>query len=194
MKTTQHTIQAPVAISGIGVHTGHVSHLTCLPAAPNHGIQFQRIDLPGQPTLKAVAEHVVDTTRSTTLGYQEIRISTVEHLLAALGGLEIDNMLIQLDGPEVPILDGSAAPFVEAFQQIGLVDQGIARCFFSIPESISHTHETQKISAFPLDTYQLAVLVHYAHPAIQSQHASLNNLQDIPHDIAPSLCKRKTRC
>jgi UDP-3-O-[3-hydroxymyristoyl] N-acetylglucosamine deacetylase/3-hydroxyacyl-[acyl-carrier-protein] dehydratase len=185
MKTTQHTIQASVKFSGVGIHTGHFVHLTCLPAAPNQGIHFQRIDLPDQPMIEAVAEHVVDTTRSTTLGYEGIRIGTVEHILAALSGLEIDNILIQLDGPEVPILDGSAAPFVQGLQQVGLVDQGIARRFFHITEPILSQDEGQAMSAFPLDDYRLAVLISYDHPALQSQHATLTHFQDFAQEIAP---------
>jgi UDP-3-O-[3-hydroxymyristoyl] N-acetylglucosamine deacetylase/3-hydroxyacyl-[acyl-carrier-protein] dehydratase len=185
MQTTQHTIQAPVKISGVGIHTGHLINLTCLPAAPNHGIQFQRIDLSNQPTIAALADYVVDTTRSTTLGNDEMRIGTIEHLLAALVGLEIDNMLIQLDGPEVPMLDGSAAPFVQALQQVGVVDQGVTRRFLQITESIIYQDETHEVSAFPLDDYRLAVMIHYDHPALQNQHASLNQLQEFIYEIAP---------
>ncbi len=184
MQTTQHTIQHPVKLSGVGLHTGCQVNLTCLPAGPNQGIQFQRIDLPGQPTIPAIADYVVGTTRSTTLAQDDVRVATIEHILAALSGLEIDNVLIQLDGPEVPILDGSAWPFVQAFQQSGLVDQGIARRFWQITEPLAYKDESSEISAFPLDDYRLAVMISYDHPALNSQHATLNGIQGFSQEIA----------
>jgi UDP-3-O-[3-hydroxymyristoyl] N-acetylglucosamine deacetylase/3-hydroxyacyl-[acyl-carrier-protein] dehydratase len=185
MQTIQHTIQAPVKLAGIGMHTGHQVNVTCLPAAPNHGIQFQRIDLPDQPLIPALVDYVVDTTRSTTLGKANIRIGMVEHILAALTGLEIDNILIQLDGPEVPILDGSAAPFIHALQQVKPISQGVARNFLQIKEPLLYEEAGREISAFPLPDYRLSVMISYDHPTLQNQHASLKQLSDFIHDIAP---------
>lgn len=187
MQTIQHTIQAPVVLTGIGLHTGCQVNLTCLPADPDHGIQFQRIDLPNQPTLAAIADHVIDTRLSTTLGHENIRIATVEHILAAISGLEIDNILLQLDGPEVPILDGSALPFVQALQQSSLVEQGVPRRFLQVTEALVYPNETQDtaISVLPLDDYKLTVLIGYDHPLLQSQHASLQHIRDFTQEIAP---------
>ena len=109
----QHTLAAAVSISGVGIHTGQVVDMVLKPAPPNSGIVFQRTDLPGKPMVKADVDNVVDTTRSTTIEAAGARISTIEHLMAALVGNGVDNALIEINGPEVPILDGSAAPFVE---------------------------------------------------------------------------------
>ncbi len=114
MNEKQHTIKAPVTVSGIGLHTGVVANMTFLPAPVNHGYKFQRIDLPGQPTVDADVDNVVDLSRGTTIEQNGARVNTVEHTLAALVGLEIDNVLIQLDGPEPPIMDGSSIEFVTA--------------------------------------------------------------------------------
>src|SRR5438309_10712424 len=108
----QHTLAAPVSISGVGIHTGQMVDMVLKPAATNTGIVFQRIDLPNKPMVKADVDNVVDTTRSTTIAVGGARISTIEHLMAALVGSNVDNALIEINGPEVPILDGSAAPFV----------------------------------------------------------------------------------
>lgn len=188
MYTTQHTIREPVTLSGIGVHTGHRARLTCLPTLPEHGIKFQRMDMPGQPMVDAVAEHVVDVSRGTTLGVEAaVRIGTVEHVLAAMCGLEIDNVLIQLDGPEVPIMDGSAGPFVKALQQAGLVDQGVPRRFFQVQEALVHRDVAQEVelAAFRLDAYRLAVMIGYDTPVLQNQHASLSCIKDFAREIAP---------
>ncbi|MFT6054422.1 MAG: UDP-3-O-[3-hydroxymyristoyl] N-acetylglucosamine deacetylase, partial [Roseivirga sp.] len=108
MKNKQHTIKEPVTVSGVGLHTGVISNMTFVPAPPHHGIKFQRIDLPHQPIVDANVDYVVDLSRGTTIEHNGARINTVEHTLAALVGLEIDNVLIQLDGPEPPIMDGSS--------------------------------------------------------------------------------------
>ncbi|MEM7055581.1 MAG: bifunctional UDP-3-O-[3-hydroxymyristoyl] N-acetylglucosamine deacetylase/3-hydroxyacyl-ACP dehydratase [Bacteroidota bacterium] len=187
MHTTQHTIQQAVKLLGVGIHTGCPVTLTCLPAAPDHGIKFQRVDVPDRPTIEATADRVVDVTRSTTLGCNGVRIGTVEHILAALSGLEIDNALIQLDGPEVPIMDGSALPFVEAFQQAGLVEQGVSRHFFQIKESLLHRDEAQdvELAAFPLADYRLIVMIGYDATILESQHASLAHIGDFAQEVAP---------
>src|SRR3989338_2079255 len=150
MQIKQHTIQAPVTFSGVGIHSDCTATVTCLQAGPDHGIKFQRTDIEGQPIVEAIVDHVVDVTRSTTLRHNNAYVDTVEHLLAAIGGLEIDNMLIQLDGPEVPILDGSSLPFVKAFQEVGLTNQGVARRFFQVNESVVYANESQgiELSAF----------------------------------------------
>lgn len=187
MHTAQHTIQQVVTLSGVGIHTGCQATLTCLPAPPDHGIKFQRVDVPGRPVIEATADRVVDVTRSTTLGCSQVRIGTVEHVLAALSGLEIDNVLIQLDGREVPIMDGSALPFVEALQQAGLVEQGVPRRFFQVNEALVHRDEAQDIelAAFRLNDYRLAVMIGYAATVLQSQHASLARIGDFAQEIAP---------
>jgi len=116
MKENQHTIKKTVSVSGIGIHTGEEATMTFVPARPNHGIKFQRIDLEGHPIVEADVDNVVDLSRGTTIEKNGARVNTVEHTLAALVGLEIDNILIQIDGPEPPILDGSSIKYVEALK------------------------------------------------------------------------------
>ena len=136
MNNKQHTITKSVSLSGVGLHTGVVANMTFMPAPANHGIKFQRVDLPGQPIADADVDYVVDTSRGTTIEHNGARINTVEHVLAALVGLEIDNILIQLDGPEPPIMDGSSIKFVEALRDAEPVEQDAHRKFFELPEEV----------------------------------------------------------
>ena len=119
MSSKQKTIKQEISLSGVGLHTGQKSTITLKPAEENHGYVFQRIDIEGKPTIKADCDLVVDTSRGTTLEQNGARVHTTEHLLAAAYGLEIDNLLIEIDGPEVPIMDGSAHFFLEAFSKVG---------------------------------------------------------------------------
>jgi UDP-3-O-[3-hydroxymyristoyl] N-acetylglucosamine deacetylase/3-hydroxyacyl-[acyl-carrier-protein] dehydratase len=112
----QQTIQKSVTLSGVGLHTGVQTTLTFMPAKPNHGIKFQRVDLPGSPIIDADCDRVVDVSRGTTIEQSGARVSTIEHTLAACVGLEIDNVLIQIDGPEAPIMDGSSIQFVQVLK------------------------------------------------------------------------------
>ena len=186
MKFFQQTVKGPVTVSGKGLHTGVVSNLTFKPAKPNHGIKFQRIDLEGQPVVEADVDLVVDTSRGTTLEKNGARINTVEHALAALVALEIDNALIEIDGPEPPIMDGSSRLFMEAILEIGIEEQNAQRNFFEIPESVFHVDKDKdiEIAALPLDDYRLTVMVDYNSTVLGSQHASLNNLSDFYQEIS----------
>jgi UDP-3-O-[3-hydroxymyristoyl] N-acetylglucosamine deacetylase / 3-hydroxyacyl-[acyl-carrier-protein] dehydratase len=186
MNTKQHTIKEPVTISGVGLHTGVSVTMTFQPAPINHGIVFQRIDLEGHPTVEADVDYVVDLSRGTTIEKNGARVNTVEHTLAALVGLEIDNVLIQLDGPEPPIMDGSSAYFVQAIQSVGTEEQNAARNFFEITESVFYRDEARnvEIAALPLDNYRLTVMVDYNSPVLGSQHASLNNISHFADEIA----------
>jgi UDP-3-O-[3-hydroxymyristoyl] N-acetylglucosamine deacetylase / 3-hydroxyacyl-[acyl-carrier-protein] dehydratase len=186
MNTKQPTIKEPVTISGVGLHTGVSVTMTFQPAPINHGIVFQRIDLEGHPTVEADVDYVVDLSRGTTIEKNGARVNTVEHTLAALVGLEIDNVLIQLDGPEPPIMDGSSAYFVQAIQSVGTEEQNAARNFFEITESVFYRDEARnvEIAALPLDNYRLTVMVDYNSPVLGSQHASLNNISHFADEIA----------
>src|SRR6201991_2473236 len=119
MNVKQRTIKAPVSVSGTGLHTGQRVTMTFNPAAENHGYKFRRIDLPGTPIIDADVDNVTDTSRGTTITQHGASVSTIEHVLAALVGLEIDNVLIDLDGPETPIMDGSSILFVDAISEMG---------------------------------------------------------------------------
>jgi UDP-3-O-[3-hydroxymyristoyl] N-acetylglucosamine deacetylase/3-hydroxyacyl-[acyl-carrier-protein] dehydratase len=186
MYSKQHTINQPVTVSGVGLHTGVNANMTFVPAEINHGIKFQRIDLEGQPIVEADVDYVVDLSRGTTLEKNGARINTVEHTLAALVGLQIDNILIQLDGPEPPIMDGSSMPFVEALQSVGLNEQNALRNFFEIPHSVFYQDPERnvEIAALPLDDYRVTVMVDYNSPVLGSQHASLTNIDQFTKEIA----------
>ncbi len=186
MYSKQHTIKQPVTVSGVGLHTGVNANMTFVPAAPNHGIKFQRIDLENQPVVEADVDYVVDLSRGTTLEKNGARVNTVEHTLAALVGLQIDNILIQLDGPEPPIMDGSSQPFVEALLSAGLEEQNAMRNFFEVPHSVFHQEPDRdvEIAALPLDDYRVTVMVDYNSPVLGSQHASLTNIGQFTKEIA----------
>jgi UDP-3-O-[3-hydroxymyristoyl] N-acetylglucosamine deacetylase/3-hydroxyacyl-[acyl-carrier-protein] dehydratase len=187
MNDKQQTIKAPVTVSGIGLHTGVVSNMTFKPAPVNHGYKFQRIDLPGQPVVAADADNVVDLSRGTTLEQNGARVNTVEHTLAALVGLQLDNVLIELDGPEPPIMDGSSIEFVKALLSVGLEEQNALRNYFEITSGITYKDESRgvEIVALPLDDYRLTAMVDYNSPVLGSQHASITNLDQFEEEIAP---------
>lgn len=188
MKTKQHTIKEPVTVSGVGLHTGVTANMTFTPAPPNHGIKFQRIDLPDQPIVDADVDYVVDLSRGTTIEHNGARINTVEHTLAALVGLEIDNVMIQIDGPEPPILDGSSMMFIEALEKVGVQEQNALRNFLEVNESIMYRDKDRdvEIAALPLDDFRVTVMVDYNSPVLGSQHASLTHISDFKREIASS--------
>lgn len=188
MKNKQHTIKEPVTVSGVGLHTGVISNMTFVPAPPNHGIKFQRTDLEFQPIVDADVDYVVDLSRGTTIEHNGARINTVEHTMAALVGLEIDNVLIQLDGPEPPIMDGSSRMFIDAIETVGTTEQNALRNFFEVTESIRYKDPTRdvEIAALPLDDFRVTVMVDYNSPVLGSQHASLNHISDFKKEISSS--------
>ena len=138
------------------MHTGVQTTMTFLPAKPNHGIKFQRVDLPGSPIIDADCDNVVDVSRGTTIEQSGARVSTIEHSLAALVGLEIDNVLIQLDGPEAPIMDGSSMPFVQALHEAGAEEQNALRDFFEV--DAKHIAFTTLYALYKEGNYKLADL------------------------------------
>ncbi len=184
--TKQQTIAKPFSFSGMGLHTGLIVNATIFPGKDNSGIVFQRIDLEGEPMVKAQVEMVSDTSRSTVLEYKGVRISTVEHVLSALTGMDVDNALIKLDGPEMPILDGSARKYVEAIKSAGLVEQRAEREYFEIKEPIVYKNEERgvEIMALPSDGFSVSVMIDYNSPVIGNQFASLNSLDDFADEIA----------
>jgi len=186
MNNKQHTISKSVTLSGVGLHTGVLTNMTFLPAASNHGIKFQRVDLPGQPIADADVDYVVDTSRGTTIEHNGARINTVEHVLASLVGLEIDNVLIQLDGPEPPIMDGSSIKFVEALKDAGPVEQEAHRKFFEVTEEVRFKDPDKDIelAALPLNDYRMAVMVDYNSKFLSSQHANLSHVSQFERGFA----------
>jgi UDP-3-O-[3-hydroxymyristoyl] N-acetylglucosamine deacetylase/3-hydroxyacyl-[acyl-carrier-protein] dehydratase len=182
----QQTIKKSVTLSGVGLHTGVQTTMTFLPAKPNHGIKFQRVDLPGAPVIDADCDNVVDVSRGTTIEQSGARISTIEHTLAALVGLEIDNVLIEVDGPEAPIMDGSSLPFVQVLKDAGSEEQNALKDFYEVQDSIFYRESTRnvEIAALPLDDYRVTVMIDYNSPVLGSQHASITNIRQFEKEIA----------
>ena len=183
----QHTLAGTVSISGTGLHTGINVDMTLKPANPGFGYQFQRVDLPGTAPIKADCDLVTDTSRGTTLEQGEVKVSTVEHILAALVGKGVDNCLIELNGPEVPIIDGSSAPFVQIIESIGVLEQDAAKAWYSIDTNISFYDETKRVemTALPSTNYELTTLIDFNSPVLGTQHASLKNMHSFTTEIAP---------
>lgn len=183
----QQTVSAEVVLQGVGLHTGEKVTMKILPAEPNHGYKFQRTDIEDQPIIEALAENVVDVSRGTTIEQNGGKVYTIEHVLASLVGLQIDNVLIQLDGPEPPIMDGSSIEFIKAIEKVGVIEQNGIRNYFEIPESIFHKDEDKdaEIIALPLNDYRMTVMVDYNSPVLGSQHATLNQISDFKEHFAP---------
>ena len=186
MAEKQKTIKEPVTLSGVGLHTGEHVNLTIRPAAENHGYKFQRIDLEGQPIVDADVDNVISTERGTTLEQNGARVSTTEHVLSALYGLEIDNALITVDGPEVPILDGSAKLFLDAIQNVGIEDQNADKEYFELKSNMTFedTERQVEMLAVPSDTFRVTVMVDYNSPLLGTQHAMMYSMDEFPKDIA----------
>jgi UDP-3-O-[3-hydroxymyristoyl] N-acetylglucosamine deacetylase/3-hydroxyacyl-[acyl-carrier-protein] dehydratase len=183
----QHTLQRSASVEGTGLHTGILAELTLQPANPGFGLQFQRTDLAGQPIIKADCDLVTDVSRGTTLEQNGVKINTVEHVLAALVGMGIDNCLLQINGPEVPIMDGSSQPFVELIEKAGIEEQDAAKIWYSIDENIFHYDEEKRVEmvAMPATDYQVTTLIDFNSPVLGTQHAGLKNLREFKKEIAP---------
>ena len=184
--TMQHSIAREVTLKGVGLHTGKEVTLKFIPAPEDHGYVFQRIDLPESPLVPADAQYVENTQRGTNLNKEGVYINTSEHVLSALVGLEIDNVLIQLDAPEPPIMDGSAKFFVEALESAGLVEQQKPRYEYVVKEVFSCKDEEtgSEITLIPSDTYQVCTMVDFGTKVLGTQNASLNDLSEFKSEIA----------
>jgi UDP-3-O-[3-hydroxymyristoyl] N-acetylglucosamine deacetylase/3-hydroxyacyl-[acyl-carrier-protein] dehydratase len=186
MSEKQRTLKGVVKLSGIGLHTGVVANLEIHPAPANHGYKFQRVDIEGQPIIKADVDRVVSTERGTTLEQNNARVHTTEHVLAAIYGCQVDNALITVDGPEIPIMDGSSLKFVEAIEAIGYEEQEAERIYFELTENIPWEDEENGIEflAIPDVNYRLTVMVDYQSPALGTQHASMYKIGEFNKEIA----------
>ena len=186
MNVKQQTIKHPVSVSGVGLHTGKQVNLTFVPAPENHGYKFQRVDLPDNPIIDADVDNVVDTSRGTTLEQNGARVHTTEHVLAALVGMEIDNCLIQLDGPEMPIMDGSSMPFVKVLQQAEIVEQDAERIYFELTENLTFEDKVKNVEmlAVPQDEFRVTVMVDYNSDVLGTQHAHIYNVGEFKTEIA----------
>lgn len=189
MLEKQRTIKNPVSMNGIGLHTGTTCTMTFKPAPENYGIRFIRTDLGGNPEIPAIVDHVVDVARGTTLAIGEARVHTVEHVLAAVMGLQIDNLMIELDGIEPPIGDGSSMPYVEKLLDAGFEQQEAPKDYLIIEEAMTYHDEEKQIDivALPLDSYRASVMVDYQNPALGSQHTGLFDLEkEFVKEFAPA--------
>lgn len=176
----QRTINQSIHTSGIGLHSGETVALAFHPLPPGEGIHFERSDLPHNPRIPAQAALVTDTMMSSNLVKDGVRVGTVEHLLSAVAGLGIDNLLIQVSAPEIPIMDGSALPFVELFLQAGLIEQPKLKQFLQITAPIKVTHEDKWAELVPYSGYELNFEIDFNHPAFAKDHqrATLNFSSD----------------
>ncbi|HEY4799361.1 MAG TPA: bifunctional UDP-3-O-[3-hydroxymyristoyl] N-acetylglucosamine deacetylase/3-hydroxyacyl-ACP dehydratase [Bacteroidia bacterium] len=182
----QRTIKTPVTVSGVGLHTGEKVSLTFKPAPENHWFKFQRIDLPNKPVIDADLDNVITTERGTTLEKDGGRVYTTEHVLAALVGLEVDNCLIELTGPEIPIMDGSSKMFIEAIEKAGLVEQNAERVYFDLKTTLSYEDKEKNVEmlAVPQDEYRLTVMVDYNSEILGTQHAHIYKVGEFKDEIS----------
>ncbi len=189
MTEKQHTIKETVSLTGIGIHTGENTTITFKPAPENYGYRFIRTDLEDAPEIPALVENVIDLSRGTTIGIDNARVLTVEHVLAALAGLQIDNCRIELDGNEPPVIDGSSMPYVETLLQAGIIEQDAPREYFEIDETVRYTNEDKGVDivALPNDDFRVTVMVDYHNPALGSQHTGLFDLEkEFIKEFAPA--------
>ncbi len=187
MAEKQKTLAKDVSLTGKGLHTGLHVNLVIKPAVANHGIRFMRIDLDENPIVHAIVDNVVDTSRGTTLDENGVRIGTIEHLLAAITGHRIDNALIEIDGPEAPILDGSSKPIYDAIEAAGTVELEADRKYFELKERIEFIDIDKgiEIVAFPDDHLSLTVQIDYNSKVLGNQYASMNSLSEFGKEISP---------
>ncbi len=184
----QKTLKGSFSLCGKGLHTGLNLTVTFNPAPDNHGYKIQRIDVEGQPIIEAVAENVTETTRGTVLSKNNVKVSTVEHALAALYAAGIDNCLIQVNGPEFPILDGSAKYYVENIERVGIEEQNAVKDYYIIKSKIEYKDEAtgSSIMVLPDENFSVNVLISYESSVLSNQFATLDNMSDFPKEIASS--------
>ena len=185
MHNNQRTIANPVTCEGVGIHSGRDVHLTVYPAPANHGIKFMRKDLPDSPDIKAHFNKVVDTSLATVIGYEGFIVSTIEHLMASFAGLAVDNARVEIDSYEMPIMDGSAAPFTAMIKSAGIVTQDAPRCFFIVKEPLVLEANGKSVGIYPSDAYKITCSITYNHPLINEQTLSMDiSEQTFENDIS----------
>lgn len=184
----QTTIKSEISLKGVGLHTGKEVTMTFKPAPVNNGYTFVRVDLEGQPIVEADATYVVNTQRGTNLEKKGVKIQTSEHVLAAFVGCDVDNVIIELDASEPPIMDGSSKFFVEAIEKVGVEEQDAERNVYVVKEVISYTDEAtgSEIIVMPSDDYQVTAMVDFGTKVLGTQNATLKNMKDFKAEIADS--------
>jgi UDP-3-O-[3-hydroxymyristoyl] N-acetylglucosamine deacetylase/3-hydroxyacyl-[acyl-carrier-protein] dehydratase len=186
MSKKQKTIQKEICLSGVGLHTGNTVKMTIKPAPVNHGFAFSRVDLEGAPTIEARAEYVTNTQRGTNLEKNGVQIQTSEHVLAAAVGLDIDNLLIEIDASEPPIMDGSSKFFVAALEEAGILEQDADIEEYIVKEVISYKDEASgsEIILMPAEEYQVTTMVDFGTKILGTQNATLEKISDFKTEIA----------
>ncbi len=186
MGTNQKTIKSEVSLSGVGLHTGNHVTMTFKPAPENHGISFVRVDLEGSPEIEASAEYVVNTQRGTNLEKRGVFVNTSEHVLAAVTALDIDNIKIEIDAAEPPIMDGSSIHFVKALEKAEIIEQDEKREEFIVKEIITYKDDEtgSEIILMPSDEYQITTMVNFGTKVLGTQNATLDSLKDFKTEIA----------
>lgn len=193
MLELQRTIAEPVTLTGDGLHTGAKTKLTFKPAPENHGVRFVRVDIEGSPEVPALCDHVVDVSRGTTLALDGAKVHTVEHVLAAVAGLQIDNIRVEIDGPEPPVGDGSAKIFVDALAKAGFQQQTEPKDYLVIDRAVQYEDEERQVTivGLPLDDFRATVMIDYQNPALGSQHTGLF---DLDKEFVPEFSTSRTFC
>ena len=187
MANKQKTLKASFTIKGTGLHTGLKVTMNILPAPADTGIVFKRIDIEGEPQIQAIAENVTDTSRSTTVAKGDVKVSTIEHLMAALWSMGVDNAIVEVDGPEVPIMDGSAREYAEKIKSVGLEEQEAFIQYYNVTETIRYTDEEKgvEIVVLPDDEFSVSVHVDYGSDVLGNQYATFDSNTDFAKEIAP---------
>lgn len=182
----QRTIKREVSVSGTGLHTGQEVTITFKPAAEDYGYRFVRTDINEDIEIKALVDYVVDTSRGTTLEYKGSKVYTIEHVLAALVGLQIDNVRIEMNGAETPILDGSSKLYIEALEKAGIEEQEIEREYYEITENISFCNANEKVEyiAIPSNEFKVSVMIDYDSEVLGTQHANMNHIGEFKDSIS----------
>jgi UDP-3-O-[3-hydroxymyristoyl] N-acetylglucosamine deacetylase/3-hydroxyacyl-[acyl-carrier-protein] dehydratase len=188
MSEKQRTLAKEISLKGKGLHSGNSVTITFKPAPVNHGYKFCRVDLPGKPLIEALAENVTDTSRGTTLVQNNASVATIEHVMAAFHGLRVDNALIELNGPEAPIMGGSAWKFVEAIKEAGIVDQKEDRNYFVVKQKITFSDEEHGVDliVYPDDHFSVNVLIDYNSKILGNQYSILDSIDDFEEKISKS--------
>ena len=187
MQNKQQTLGGTISFSGKGLHTGVVVNMTVNPASDNTGIVFRRVDIEGQPTVPALCEYVTDTSRGTTIESGKAKVSTIEHIVSALWSMGVDNAIIDIDGPETPIMDGSAREYVQRISEVGLVEQKSPRKYYEVTEKQVYTIPDKGVAIiiYPDDEFTVSVHVDYNSKVIGNQYATLDIFNDYVEKIAP---------
>ncbi|MDL1988650.1 MAG: UDP-3-O-acyl-N-acetylglucosamine deacetylase [Deltaproteobacteria bacterium] len=189
MHFRQRTISKPVGFSGIGVHSGKKVNLTIKPAPVNHGIKFVRTDLTDKPSVSAHFNMVVDTSLATVIGYDGFIVSTIEHLMASFAGFSIDNAIVELDAYELPIMDGSAGPFISYIKTAGIEEQPGPRYFFVVKEPIELKEDGKFVAIYPASKFKITCTIYYDHPLIREQSYSIDVSDQV---FEKEICRART--